>query len=283
MFPDAGPVQNISIGHWVALSGAAFGTGLGARNSLGFGLLAGLTNVRLGYWWDSHVNPAARQFQTRPGLFATLGRWFSSGFPVQAYLLNEWLARFHGPARRYWYLSDGGHFENTAVYELIRRRLPHIVCCDCGQDVDYNFGDLANLVRKARIDFNAEIVFYDRKELDALQQRATHPIPLEALEPLGTLQEFADGERRHRALLARICYEGEEKPSSHILFVKPVVTGAEPLDVRQYQQDSPTFPQESTIDQFFDEAQWESYRKLGEFSGDQLLGQSNGKWWFTQL
>ena len=275
-------VENISIGHWIALSGAAFGTGTGSQNSLGFSLIAGLTNVRLGYWWDSHVNPRDRTHATPPSFSQQVGRLFTWAFPVQSYLLDEWLARFHGPARRHWYLSDGGHFENTAVYKLIRRRLPHIVCCDCGQDDAYTFTDLSNLVRKARIDFNAEVTLHDRAQLNQL--RGTR-IPESVFSEIGALDEFAEKKtRKHHALLAVVRYEGRPTPESLILFVKPAVAGNEPADLREYQYSHPAFPNEPTTDQFFDEAQWESYRKLGEHSGQELLSlDRNGDWWFTKI
>ena len=56
-----------------------------------------------------------------------------------------------------------------------------------------------------------------------------------------------------------------------MLFIKPTLTGDEPLDVLEYRQQHRAFPQESTVDQFFDEAQWESYRALGEHIGAQLF------------
>ncbi len=275
-------VENISIGHWIALSGAAFGTGTGSHNSLGLSLIAGLTNVRLGYWWDSHVRPRERKNATPPGFSQQVGRLFTAVFPVQSYLLDEWLARFHGPARQCWYLSDGGHFENTAVYELIRRRLPHIVCCDCGQDGAYAFGDLSNLVRKARIDFNAEVSLCDRAQLNQLRGSR---IPESAFSEIGTLDDFAEKKtRRHHALLAVVRYGGRPTPESLILFIKPAVTGNEPADLREYEHSHPAFPNEPTTDQFFDEAQWESYRKLGEHSGQRLLSlDRTGDWWFTKI
>ena len=275
-------VENISIGHWVALSGAAFGTGTGSGNSLGFSLVAGLTNVRLGYWWDSHVGPGDRANATPPTVSQRFGRLFTAVFPVQSYLLDEWLARFHGPARRHWYLSDGGHFENTAIYELIRRRLPHIVCCDCGQDEAYVFGDLSNLVRKARIDFRAEITVLDRAQLNQLRGVA---IPEPVFSEIGSLDEFDQKTtRKHHALLAVVRYENRTMPESLILFVKPAVAGNEPPDLREYEHSHPAFPNEPTTDQFFDEAQWESYRKLGETIGQQLLDPGgNGAWWFTTM
>ncbi|WP_299694090.1 hypothetical protein [Hydrocarboniphaga sp.] len=74
-------------------------------------------------------------------------------------------------ARRY--LSDGGHFENTAAYELIRRRLPLIIVADCGADPGYQFDDVANLVRKARINLGAEICFLDESELRRIDALTT--------------------------------------------------------------------------------------------------------------
>jgi hypothetical protein len=194
--------------------------------------------------------------------------------------------------RRFWYLSDGGHFENTACYELIRRRVPFIICSDAGQDKDYQFGDLADLVRKARIDFGAEIEIL-RRASESLEDdpEALHPLPTleQVLHPallnvIGSPEDFPalpddtdyDGEaerppfaKRH-ALLARIHYLDTDE-FSWLLVVKPSLMGDEPADVVQYQRTHPSFPQEPTSDQYFDEAQWESYRKLGEHIGAELF------------
>jgi hypothetical protein len=160
--------------------------------------------------------------------------------------------------------------------------LPHIVCCDCGQDQTYHFADLSNLVRKARIDFRAEVAFLDRRQLDRLKGIA---IPESVFSAIGSLDEFAERTtRRHQALLAMVRYEERTTPESLILFVKPTVTGNEPADLREYALSHPSFPNEPTTDQFFDEAQWESYRKLGEHSGMRLLDRGDkGAWWFTGL
>ena len=56
-------------------------------------------------------------------------------------------------------LSDGGHFENLALYELIRRRLRFIVACDGGADPDYAFADLQNAMARVWADFGARIEF----------------------------------------------------------------------------------------------------------------------------
>jgi hypothetical protein len=55
------------------------------------------------------------------------------------------------------YLSDGGHFENLGIYELVRRRCACIVVIDAGEDVDSRFDDLGNAIRKCYADFGVVI------------------------------------------------------------------------------------------------------------------------------
>jgi len=82
---------------------------------------------------------------------------------------------------------------------------------------------------------------------------------------------------RHRrslacAALARIRYDRDPERVSWLLYLKPALVGDEPTDVQHYQAEYPDFPHESTADQFFDEAQWESYRRLGLHVADRVLG-----------
>ena len=282
-------VENLSVGHWLAISGAAFGTGMGSHTRLGLSLLAGLANIRLGYWWDSHVKP-----QQRKGFDARnpLTRWLTWAFPVQSYLLDEWFAKFQGPAQRCWYLSDGGHFENTGVYELLRRRVAHIVCCDCGEDHEYTFADIANLVRKARIDLQADIKFVPPAWLK--DQNLGVPAEFFGMPETVTQQapEFKGGKSPH-AMLAVARYVDsdptENEPDrirvsfSVIVFLKPTFSGDEPLDLVQYRAENKEFPQETTGDQFFNEAQWESYRKLGEHVATKALGDEDQIAWLLKL
>lgn len=211
---------------------------------------------------------------------------------MQVSLMEEILGRFAGPAKQYWYLSDGGHFENTGCYELIRRRIPLIICSDCGADPSYRWGDVANLVRKARIDFNAEIRFPDTEalkrwvgpdrmhDLRGLGEFTTSQTPAQA--PTANDQTQAPRLATGHAVVAHVYYLDDEsdrcafaagslQPSSVILFVKPSLTGDEPEDVLSYAGVHSSFPQEPTTDQYFDEAQWESYRRLGEHIGDRIF------------
>jgi hypothetical protein len=56
-------------------------------------------------------------------------------------------------------LTDGGHFENLGLYELVRRRVGTIIVSDAGVDKDFTFGDLANAIEKVRTDFGVSIRF----------------------------------------------------------------------------------------------------------------------------
>lgn len=286
--------QRLSLGKWIGISGAAVATGLGSLTSIGASLLTGFFNVRLGYWWNSGVDPktanaeSANRAESRK-YTRWIGEKINRAFPVQTYLLDEFLARFHGSARQYWYLTDGGHFENLGAYELIRRRLRLIIIIDAGGDPDYVFTDLANLIRKARLDFGAEIRFLDQQELDGHVSAPVRKFfgTLDQLrrgiwtkEPMG--DPIASGKRLSVAIekerlslahaaLAEVRYDGKRDPKSLILLIKPTLTGDEPTDVLRYHGANPSFPHQSTAEQFFDEAQWESYRKLGEHIAEQIF------------
>jgi hypothetical protein len=219
----------------------------------------------------------------------------SKHLAVQSYLIDELLSRFHGTARRRWYLSDGGNFENLGGYELIRRRLPLMIIVDAGADPDYDFDDVAGLVRKARLDFNAEIEFLDAARIkadvdlkdDVLQwhgpleqlrrgKRADEPAPL----PATTRNIFFKSSDTARyslkhAAFARVRYLDDPETVSFLILIKPTLVGDEPADVLQYHSSHPSFPHESTAEQFFDEAQWESYRRLGQHIAEKLFAKPN--------
>jgi hypothetical protein len=136
--------ERMSTGRWIAISGAAFSTGTGYRTSIPLSLLAGFGNIRLGYWWDSNINRKRVRGLFRRGIVEYS---LSRVFKTQSFLFDELLARFRGPGRGDWYLSDGGHFENLGGYELLRRRPRVIISIDAEADPDYTFDGLGNLVR----------------------------------------------------------------------------------------------------------------------------------------
>jgi hypothetical protein len=262
-------VQGLLLGDWVAVSGAAYSTGQGRNTNPLVALFLGLTNVRLGFWWDTGVMATERAGRFPANVWRRIKELPGALFRAQQVLLSEWQGRFFGAAREFWNLADGGHTDNTSVYELVRRRVPFIILTDATHDPDYAYADLGNLVRDVRVDFGVDIEFQD-------------PVPAQLSGPatdwvnlanVGTLRDLQGNPSRgakgtRHAALARIIYPPESPglPGTEgwLLVVKTSLDGREPLDVTQYAKSHRDFPQDSTADQVYDDAQWESYRKLGQ-------------------
>ncbi len=263
-----------TLGGWVAVSGAAAAPGAGAYTSRGWALVMFLLGIRLGHWMESPLPQELRPSKA----------WLWRHAPKPLLLWSEARATFFGPARPWWYLSDGGHFDNSGVYALIKRECDFIVLSDASADPDYRFADIENLVRKARIDLDAEIEFYSRQEATRLLS-----LPGDNLTVLSP-DELADNSTRRGVLLARIRYRRSDPARGEregtLLVIKPNLHIGLDLDLLAYAQRHPRFPHESTRDQFFDEAQWESYQRLGQDTGqaiyDRWLGQLPG-WDRVQL
>ncbi len=286
----AAAVEMLPLRDWIGISGAAIGPARGQTTALGTALLFGLANLRTGYWWDTHVLDSLRDGFPELTFLRRLLYLLPRIFLPQSLLLAEWVARYPGPWERFWNLSDGGFFENLAAYELVRRRVPRMIVGDGGQDEDYQFSDFANLVRKARIDFSARIEPVLPEHFTALG------IPEEVQALLGMLDDLRPqaqpaGEplplsRKHAALFTVTYDDGKCPYRSLLLYLKASCTGDEAADVTAYRTLHPDFPHESTANQFFNEEQWESYRKLGEEIGNGLFfggGESDAWFWDVPL
>ncbi|MBO9514818.1 MAG: patatin-like phospholipase family protein [Variovorax sp.] len=239
----------LTLGAWTAISGAAFAPGLGRLTKRGLATLSVFAGLRLGYWWNSAEAGVAQRgavVHASPLLMKT------------RYLLLECFGAFPGSSSASWYLSDGGHFENTGAYALLRQEAALIVIADCGADPDYRFCDLEILIRRARIDLNAEITFM--KPRPGADWRH--------LEAFGSLNDLASASSQACLALAQVRYASGA--TGQIVLVKPNVSAALPVDLVNFKAANPLFPQQPTTDQFFDEAQWESYFRLGAEIGARL-------------
>ena len=263
---ESAEVESLTLGAWTSVSGAAFSTGIGRGTKLSLSLFMGLVNVRLGYWWDSGILESERPSRYPPSLWRRIKRFPTKLFGAQSMLLAEWRGRFRGPSQWFWYLSDGGHFEVTGLYELLRRRVRFMILADGGEDPNYQWGDLSRLIQQAREDFGAEIEWFDP---------ATNSPPLPSWAPdwidpakLGTLGSIKREGPSHAAF-ARVTYPGEQE--SWILLLKPSLSPDLTEDILNYAAINPTFPNDPTFDQVFDDIQWESYRALGQQIADNVL------------
>jgi len=186
----------------------------------------------------------ARSFQLgpRPSFFGELFRW---QVPPRA-LVWEMLGSLD-EEKRWVNVSDGGHIENLATIELLRRQCKFIVIGDAEADPEHRFGGLSTLIRTARIDLGIHIDI----DVDALRLDK-------------------DGRAKGHWAVGRIRYPGE-RTLGHLLYLKSSLSGDEDEVIREYRHGHPAYPHESTADQMFDEGQFEAYRSLGQHIGDEVL------------
>jgi choline dehydrogenase-like flavoprotein len=279
---ESAEVESLSLGDWISISGAAYSTGTGRATNLPLALCLGLLNIRLGYWWDSGILPQERPGRYPPNFWRRLKRYPSKLLTMQSMLLAEWIASFRGPSEWFWNLSDGGHFEVTGVYELLRRRVPFIVLSDAAEDPNYSWGEVGLLIQEAREDFGAEIRWLNPKRsggglpapgwLAFFAPNETPELLKQWINPdsLGSLKDIIDREAPYHAALARVTYDGTDKVS-WLLLLKPSLGKELSEDIINYGKDHKDFPQQSTFDQVFDDIQWESYRALGEQIGRKVI------------
>jgi hypothetical protein len=247
------PEPGISLGTAMAISGAAVSPNMGYHSSPSIAFLLTLFNVRLGWWLG---NPG-ESGGGRPTQWPRDAPYRQDAPPVT---LRPRLNELFGTttADSPWvYLSDGGHFEDLGIYEMVRRRCRWIIVCDGAQDAQRQFEDLGNAVRKIWIDLGVRIRFEAAPLLT--MTRDTKPADL-AYFALGTIDYVSDADPQ------------QPVPQGRLLYIKPAVRGDEgTADIIAYQRLHPEFPQQSTLDQWFDEPQLEAYRALGSFILDKLV------------
>lgn len=223
------PPGGVLLGNVMAISGAAANPNMGYHTSAALSALMSVFNVRLGRWCGNTHHPSA-------------WRWASPHFGGMS-LIKEVFGMLDSESP-FLNLSDGGHFENLGIYELVRRRCHVVVAVDAGCDPDYQYEDLANAIRKCWTDFGTRI-----------------QIDLAAMRPKGKSRHISS----HFAV-GRIHYPNGGEPGI-LIYIKASLSGDEPTDVKEYADRNPSFPNQSTGDQFFDENQFESYRELGRHIG----------------
>lgn len=229
-------MNGVWTGTAMAVSGAAANPNMGYHSSPAMTALLTVFNVRLGRWCPNTTMPHKINSKKTP-------RW------AIWRLLQEMFGNTHTQSS--WLnLSDGGHFENLGLYELVRRGCRYIVVCDAGADPEHSFEDLANAIRKCYTDLGIEI------DIDLGPLR-----PLPERKPLHCAAHYAVG-TIHYDWAHRGPRQSRPQPGK-LIYLKASLTDDEDSDIRQYSAEHPDFPHQSTADQWFDEPQFESYRKLG--------------------
>jgi hypothetical protein len=227
--------RHLNLGTAMAISAAAAAPNMGSTTKKSLVFILTVLNFRLGYWLPSprEVNKSKRGWRDLFRFRAGVRR-----------LLDEAMGRLRADTKLV-NVSDGGHLENLAIYELLRRRCALIVAIDGEEDEKLTFKGLVTLMRIARIDLGVEI----RMNLDQLKW--TEKGVTKAHYSVGEIDYGSDG-------------------TGYLVYIKSSVCGKESAYVSRYRADNPNFPHESTADQFFDEIQFEAYRALGVHVGSEV-------------
>ena len=174
-------------------------------------------------------------------------------------LVREALSKLD-ESHRWVNLSDGGHIENLAAVELLRRRCKYIIIGDGEADPKLHFAGLATLMRYASIDLGVHIDL----DLDALRLREA-----------ATSHDAGLVSAAHFAV-GTITYPPHDRvgepEKGYLIYLKSSFTDDESEVIREYRHRHPAFPHQSTADQAFDENQLEAYRALGQHIAEGALG-----------
>jgi len=239
----------MSLGRAMTISGAAASPNMGYHSSPLVTAVMTLFNVRLGWWSPNPINN---------------NRWYKEQAGLGLDVMLAEAAGATGDEDRFVYLSDGGHFDNMGIYEMVRRRCRRIVLVDASCDGAFEWADLLDTVRKIRVDLGIPVKLPSR------------------------LPKMDEGPRSFTAEIVYSARDGSHpREDGTLIVLKPALRGdTDPPELAAYARDSAkpnkngpdpnTFPHQSTADQFYDEKQFESYRLLGysiaEIELTKLLG-----------
>jgi hypothetical protein len=204
-----------------------------------------LLNRRFGVWAPNPGTPGRSAWRrTGPGFIRAL--------------VNE-MGGLNTADSRWLHLTDGGYYDNLGLFEVVLRRCRTVIVVDATADPGLTSGHLGEAIRKIGIELNIQIDF---------------------ISPLPTGSEASV---RHGAI-ARILYSGAdaEAPDGWLIYLKPTLNGNEPPDIRQYALENPEFPNGPRSERF-DEAEFETYRRLGLHIIDEICGSSRATYKFTDF
>ncbi|MGW2371247.1 hypothetical protein [Kitasatospora sp. NPDC001683] len=256
--------RDLTVQSAMAVSGAAFSSAMGRQSRVYQGLFA-VTNARLGTWLP---NPE----QLGPAWSGTPD-WRRPGQPAVRrlpYQLRELTGRF--PADdRFLLTTDGGHYENLGLVELLRHRVRTAVSIDASGDSGYA-GNLAAAITLAHEELGIVITLHQPEVLipgSATTDRDGGGTPLQ-----GLAAQLADRLSVRGVITGDIHYPavaGEPDSERHgtLVVLQAVLTADMPYELHSYAVANRAFPNDGTSDQWFDHQQFDAYQTLGRYLGEQ--------------
>ena len=237
----------------MAVSGAAVAPSMGKMTIPPLRFLMALFNLRLGVWLPNpYLSPrsvSAEELRSRHtralSLDAPEPTLSRLSRPGPLYLLREAFG-LNSIRNRFLYVTDGGHWENLGVVELLRRGCGRIICIDGSGGDTTTFGTLSEAISLARSDLGISI------DID-----------------LSDLKADASGISKKPFAIGRITFPNHTE--GVLVYVRALVPKSAPQDLLSYAMTDRRFPNHPTSDQFFNEKRFEAYRSLGAYLAAQVV------------
>src|SRR5919198_807424 len=260
--------RDLTVQAAVAISGAAFASAMG-RQAKAFQTFFALSNARLGAWlpnpaflYGEAIDPGedprtARKQWTRPRL-----PWVRR----LSYLLREIAGRY--PCEnRLLFCTDGGHYENLGLVELLRRGCKLAYCIDASGDSPPLAATLAEAITLASEELGITIDLHEPYDLV--------PGSADALEPKDPLAGLNSRLSKTAICTGTIHYPPEpgfpNGRTGRLVVAKAALTADLPCQLLSYASKNPVFPRDSTSDQWFDQGQFDAYQALGRYLGHRAV------------
>jgi hypothetical protein len=238
-----------------AASASAGYIGTGITTNPFVSAVMSLLNIRLGLWIGNPMFESSTKRYNIP-TFLNPGLW--SGVLQQGHTYDS----------GYLELTDGGHFENLALYELVRRRTKVILIVDGEADPQMGLSSLVSATRRIEEDFGARLEFAD----------GMGPPRLMMYPQRGDDPRYPSDARYAAApfIIGKLTYDHATEKDGILIYVKSTLIQQMDFKTAGYLALNPDFPHQSTVDQFFNSAQFDAYRCLGYESAEFALSALKG-------
>lgn len=233
----------------VAISSAAVSPAMGRFRIGPTSMLLTFFNIRLGVWianprFITQLEAAGLQKATYPR--TGLGYLFKEFFGI------------HDLDDPYLYLTDGGHWENTGLVELLRiPEITEIVCVDA----DSGPGDATSSLGKAIAIAPGECDIRIDISLD----------PLRAAPSGSRVPAYSPRTVNLGFFVKGAGTVTDETRVGVLWYAKPGLAKEMPASLLAFHERYPSYPREPTSNQFFDTAAFVAYRDLGRYNARQIL------------
>ena len=261
--------RDVTVQAAVAISGAAIASAMG-RFARWYQIVLTVSGARLGAWLPNPVflHKMRESEATRNGDIRA--RWTLPGLPRVrrvTYLLRE-LFDLHPSDERLLLVTDGGHYENLGLVEALRRRCQTIYCVDGGGDSPPAAPGLAQAIALARAELGVTITLDN-----AFTAEPGSGKPLDPSVPWAGLNAALSHEPVITGTITYPVASGLLEPDNtgRLYVARALLWPEMPYELLSYAAQNPTFPHDSTGDQWFDDGGFGAYTQLGRELGTQVL------------